>query len=546
VRAAAVVVCLLAAACSASVDGNEGTPSPSRDAVADDAAYPEWYRDAVFYQIFPRSFRDSDGDGNGDLRGVIEKLPYLADLGVRAIWLNPTFPSPWYDSGYDVADYEDVDPRLGTMDDMDALLAAAHAVGIRVLLDGVFNHTSHEHAWFRESRSGRDGPKRDWYIWRDVPDLWCFAGGAFGDGPWTYDDLTGQYFYHRFRPQQPELNFGNADVREAILDVARFWFGRGVDGFRLDVAGQYYDDPEVCEHHPRTHAFLKELRRVAREYGDRVFVAEAGGRPDEQLAYFGDGGDEMQMAFHFDLPKMLYAGILLRLPGLLEFLERPGRLDPPEPAAMATFLNNHDFFRGYDILLRDEGMNRLAATALLTLPGVPFVYYGTEIGMANGLEWPTDYRDAARTPMQWDATEQAGFTSGRPWIALASNHATHNVAVEKTDSDSLLNHTRRLIAVRNRTRVLRRGAYVPASATPRAIHVFFRTLAAEEPILVVLNFGKAPAGAAIDLAGSPWDGQSGAVRDLYADAEAPPLAAGAVSYSVTVEGWGGVILRLRP
>ncbi|HJW82734.1 MAG TPA: alpha-amylase family glycosyl hydrolase, partial [Anaerolineae bacterium] len=360
-----------------------------------------WWRDGVIYQIYPRSFADSNGDGIGDLGGITSRLDYLRDLGVDAVWLSPVYPSPMKDFGYDVSDYTDIDPVFGTLADFDDLLREAHTRGIRIIMDMVMNHTSDEHPWFVESRSSRDSPKRDWYIWRDAkpeggpPNNWT---SVFGGGAWEFDAGAGQYYLHLFDPGQPDLNWRNSGVKQAMFDACRFWLDRGVDGFRLDVAHMPFKHPDLPDNPPKfglrdydrqrhfyhqnlpeTHAMWKGFRRLLDEYPQRMAVGEV--ELDGAEAYYGNGGDELHLAFNFGL---------LRLPWNARAIQRviadwEARL--PGGAWPCWVLSNHDVKRhisrwGSGALA--EARAKLAAAMLLTLRGTPFMYYGEEIGLREG------------------------------------------------------------------------------------------------------------------------------------------------------------------
>lgn len=378
-----------------------------------------WWQDAIFYQIYPRSFADSNGDGIGDIQGIIDKLDYLKGLGVGAIWLSPHYPSPLFDCGYDVADYVDVAPEYGTLDDFRRFLNQAHARNIRVVLDLVLNHTSHEHEWFKESRASLDNPKRDWYIWRDgvgdqPPNNWQ---STFGGSAWTLDPATGQYYYHYFLKEQPDLNWRNPEVKQAMFDAARFWLEMGVDGFRLDAIGTIYEDPELTPHQspftsvdflrygwsfggdmpegmtqdswgelfglqtelPEVHDLMKEFRQVVNEYSDRVLIGET-----SDPRFLGDGTDELHTLFNFNLmrEKPLTADHVRANLALLEETF-------PANYWVCNTLNNHDGSRAFTRYTDGAGQPnspaqmKLATLTMLTLPGTPVLYNGEEIGMTN-------------------------------------------------------------------------------------------------------------------------------------------------------------------
>jgi alpha-glucosidase len=485
-----------------------------------------WWRDGVIYQIYPRSFADSNGDGIGDLRGVLSHLDHLRDLGIDAIWFSPICRSPMKDFGYDVSDYRDIDPVFGTLADFDALLREAHARGIRIVMDMVMNHSSDEHPWFVESRSSQDNPKRDWYIWRPPSALPPRAGGAgggrpnnwasaFGGSAWTFDEKTGQYYLHLFLPGQPDLNWRNPEVKQAIFDACRFWLDRGVDGFRLDVAHFLVKHPDLPDNPPRlglrgwdrqqhfyhtnlpeTHAIWKEFRKLLDQYPERMAVGEVG--LDGAEGYYGNGNDELHLAFNFSLlglpwnPRAIQRAIV----------EWESRL--PAGAQPCWVLSNHDNPRhisrwGSGPL--GDARAKVAAALLLTLRGTPFMYYGEEIGMRQvriprdeivdppGKRYWPPYggRDGCRTPMQWDASPTAGFGSGKPWLRLDRDVDRINVQSEWADPDSLLNYYRRLLALRRAKPALRRGSYRALIERPVDAMAYVREHEGQT-IAVCLNF----------------------------------------------------------
>jgi alpha-glucosidase len=410
-----------------------------------------WWRGGVLYQIYPRSFADSNGDGVGDLEGIRARLDHLEWLGVDALWLNPTFPSPNKDWGYDVSDYVSVHPELGTLDDLDALVTDANARGIRVLLDLVPAHTSDRHEWFVDSRSSRESARRDWYIWRDE------ASGqesVFGGKAWTFDDGTGQYYHHLFLPQQPDLNWLNEQVREAFDDIFRFWFARGIEGFRIDVVHELVKDPPERANRPEIHRVLRGWRSLADAYDPpRVLLGETWVLELEELAtFYGNGTDELHLAFNFpfvfaDLDADSRAEIVARTNALL-----------PSEAWPIWALSNHDVVRFPTRLCDDDDVKVKAALLfLLALRGTAVLYYGDELGMRQGEIPPErvldmDDRDGARTPMPWGDVEW-----GDPWLPLGGN--TRNVAEQREDPGSVLSFTRRLIALRRSRDELAQGSY---------------------------------------------------------------------------------------
>ncbi|NLH51078.1 MAG: alpha-glucosidase [Myxococcales bacterium] len=492
-----------------------------------------WWKSGIIYQIYVRSFADGNGDGIGDLPGIIEHLDYLNDgtpnsLGVDAIWLTPFYQSPDRDFGYDVADYRSVHPQHGTLADFDHLLAEAHRRGIKIILDFVPNHTSDEHPWFRESRSSRDNPKRDWYIWADgknggPPNNWAAAPG----GPaWKYDPPTGQWFYHAFFDFQPDLNWRNPAVRQAVLDDIRFWLDRGVDGFRLDLINYLLEDEQLRDNHfslagwymgktqdvaqtrdlPETHEVLKEFRKLLDEYPDRMMVGEIVSFPweDSQAATYTNDR-ELHLAFNMEF----LAVARFRADSFRRVVEKfEGRC--PADGWPAYVLSNHDVPRhigrlgGYAIYgHRPYAMDRgkLCAALLLTLRGTPFLYYGEEIGMTNrwfprrlirdpmGKKvWPLyQGRDSSRTPMLWKGGPGAGFTTGEPWLPLDPEAELLCVQNAAKVPRSLLNFYKRLSWLRKQKPALQHGSF-EALGLPDP-HVFaFRRRAGKQAITVLLNF----------------------------------------------------------
>jgi alpha-glucosidase len=480
-----------------------------------------WWRDGLIYQIYPRSFADSNGDGVGDLPGITSKLDYLQWLGVDAIWLSPIYPSPMADFGYDVSNYHAVDPVFGSLDDFDRLVREAHARGIRVVLDMVMNHTSDQHPWFVESRSSRANAKRDWYLWRDPgngrePNNWQ---SVFGGKAWEFDACTGQYYLHLFTPEQPDLNWRNPQVKEAMFGECRFWLDRGVDGFRLDVAHMLvkaidlpdnprkfglrgYDRQEHTQHVnlPETHAIWHEFRQLLDQYPARMAVGEVEPRGAE--GYYGRGDDELHLVFNFAMLSQSWSAR-----GFHDVVNA-WEVKLPPGAWPCWVLNNHDQRRSisrYAAGRYTAACAKVAATMLLTLRGTPFIYYGEEIGMREGRipraeildppgrkYWPIyKGRDGCRTPMQWTASLNAGFTAGKPWLRVNPDFAEVNVEAERDDPNSLLTYYRTLIALRRELPALHRGTYRPRG---RPIDVFaYEREAAGQRLLIALNFFSRPA-----------------------------------------------------
>ena len=487
------------------------------------AAHEPWWKAGVIYQVYPRSFQDTDGDGVGDLVGIEERLPYLAGLGVDAIWISPIFPSPMADFGYDVADYCGVDPRFGALADFDQLLAAAHALGLKVILDLVPNHTSDEHPWFRESRSSRTDPKRDWYVWRDAkpdgspPNNWV---SDFGGSSWEWDATTGQFYLHAFLREQPDLNWRNPDVRAAMSDVMRFWFDRGVDGFRIDVLwhvikdAEFRDNPRKPDHvrrmgelfdqvqlyntgQPEAHTVAVEMRAVADAYpGDRVLIGEIYQPLDQLVTWYGTAERPEVLPFNFALINAAWDARAIH--GLIAAYESA----LPPGAWPSWVLGNHARPR---IASRGgEAQARGAAVLLLTLRGTPTLYYGDELGLADVAIPPDRARDSAelrqpgqgvgrdpvRTPMLWTAAEpNAGFTTGEPWLPLNADWRERNVAEQEADAGSLLNVYRRLLRMRRAWPCLSTGD-IELLPVQGDILAYIRRGAGGEALLVLLNLGE--------------------------------------------------------
>jgi alpha-glucosidase len=454
---------------------------------------PAWWQRGIIYEVYARSFQDSNGDGIGDLEGIRSRLDYLSWLGVDAFWITPIYPSPMKDFGYDIADYCNIDPIFGTLADFDRLIADAHARGLRLVMDFVPNHTSDRHSWFLESRSSRNNPKRDWYIWRDAkpggspPNNWL---SNFGGSAWEWDENTGQYYYHAFLKEQPDLNWRNPHVCEAMHNVLRFWLDRGVDGFRVDVLWHLMKDPELrdnppnpgyAHHQPEIEKFLQVhsadhpdilgvvagLRKVIDSYSDRVLIGEIYLPLERLVAYYGH--EEMggaHLPFNFQLLQTPWSARMIA--SVVQ--EYEGRL--PEKSWPNWVLGNHDKPR---IAARvGVPQARVAAMMLLTLRGTPTLYYGDEVGIAqvmippDRVQDPWEHRepglglgrDPERTPMPWDAVSHcAGFTTGRPWLPLPPDWETCNVENMRKEESSILSLYRRLIALRRNNKALSLGAY---------------------------------------------------------------------------------------
>jgi alpha-glucosidase len=488
-----------------------------------------WWQSGVLYQIYPRSFQDTNGDGVGDLEGILARLPHLVELGVDALWLSPIFPSPMADFGYDIENYTDIAPLFGSLADFDALLAAAHRHGLKLLLDLVPNHTSDRHRWFLNSRRSRDDPQRDWYIWRDPapgggpPNNWM---SEFGGSAWQLDERTGQYYYHAFLKQQPDLNWRNPQVRAAMADVMRFWLARGVDGFRVDVIWHLIKDelfrdnppnpgfvgpgrppherlvPLYTTDRPEIHDVVAELRRVVDEFDDRVLIGEIYLPVERLVRYYGADLRGAHLPFNFQLVQAPWDAA--HIARLIEEYEQA----LPEGAWPNWVLGNHDQHRIASRVGRSQA--RVAAMLLLTLRGTPTLYYGDEIGMQD-VEIPPQLvrdpfernvpgrglgRDPERTPMQWSAAAQAGFTRGKPggepWLPVAPDYRDVNVETQRADARSMLTLYRRLIALRRSEPALETGSFEPVSAPKEVLAYVRRSRQGNRVFLIALNFGAAP------------------------------------------------------
>jgi alpha-glucosidase len=464
-----------------------------------------WWRDAVIYQIYPRSFLDTTGDGIGDLAGIAARLEYLRWLGVDAVWVSPFFRSPMADFGYDISDYCDVDPVFGSLADADRLIAGAHAAGIRLLLDWVPNHTSDRHPWFVESRASRRSPKRDWYYWRDgrdgaTPNNWR---AAFGGPAWTFDEPTRQWYLHLFLAQQPDLNWGNRQVVDAMHRVLRFWLDRDADGFRIDVVHLIGKDPALPDQpaelgpvdrvgihdDPRTHALLREIRRLVDSYpGDRVIVGEVNLHDTAAIRTYYGAGDELHMAFNF-LP-LATPWTAAGWRGVIEVVER----DLGREAWPTWVLSNHDSSRHRTRLGGSEAVSRAAAVLLLTLRGTPFLFQGEELGLEDAVV-PRDRRvdpagrDGCRAPIPWTGAPAHGWATAETWLPWPPHAESRNAEDERADPGSILHLYRRLLAVRRASPALRRGDITLLDA-PDAVLAYRRSTHGDERTVLV-NFGDA-------------------------------------------------------
>jgi alpha-glucosidase len=498
-----------------------------------DAEGHQWWQDAVFYEIYPRSFADSNNDGVGDLKGVTSKLDYLKNLGVDAIWITPCFPSPQVDFGYDVSDYENIDPMYGTLADFDELASEARKRNIHVILDFVVNHTSDRHKWFIDSKSSRTSAHRDWYIWRDgkgpgePPNNWV---STFGGSAWKFDPSTNQFYYHFFYPEQPDLNWRNPAVQDAMFDVTRWWYQRGVAGFRLDAVDTLFEDPNLHDNpilHPGKNAFgdpieesrnntklpevhdvLRGLRSIADEH-NAVLIGETWTADIAELnRYYGQGNRELQLPMDF-----LFTTVNRLSPA--EFRKQIAAVNGA--SGWPTFvISNHDIVRSYDRYgdgEHNDPIAKLMAALYLTLRGTPIMYYGEEIGMKTTLParkedvkdpigrtgWPKEKgRDGERTPMQWNSSENAGFSKGTPWLPVPPTFKRHNVADESKDPNSILEFYKQVLKLRHTNRALLDGAYTAINENDINVLSYLR-IYKDEGVVVALNMSSAPRKVTLEL-----------------------------------------------
>ncbi|MGA9510755.1 MAG: alpha-glucosidase [Candidatus Sulfotelmatobacter sp.] len=492
-----------------------------------------WWQHAVFYEIYPRSFADSNNDGVGDLNGIAAKLDYLKDLGVDAIWISPCFPSPQVDFGYDVSDYENIDPMYGTLADFDNLAREAKKRNIHIILDFVVNHTSDQHKWFLDSKSSRTSAHRDWYIWRDgkgpgePPNNWV---SNFGGSAWQFDPTTNQYYYHYFYPQQPDLNWRNPAVKDAMFDVTRFWYKRGVSGFRLDAVDTLFEDPNLKDNPikkpgknafgdpfeenkyntklPEVHDILRGLRQIADQH-DAVLIGETWTANVAELnQYYGKGNNELQLPMDF-----LFTMVNKLSPA--EFRKQIAGINAA--SGWPTFvISNHDIVRSYDRYgdgKHNDEIAKLMAGLYLTLRGTPILYYGEEIGMKTtpptrredvkdpiGIKgWPKEKgRDGERTPMQWNDSENAGFTKDTPWLPLPPTYKTHNVADELKDPNSVLEFYKSVLKLRHSNQALLNGSYKAINESDPNVLSYLR-IYKDQGVVVALNMSGSAQKMSLDL-----------------------------------------------
>jgi len=511
----------------------------SAETRAVDAEGHEWWQHAVFYEVYPRSFADSDNNGIGDLKGITSKLDYLKDLGVSAIWITPCFPSPQVDFGYDVSDYTDIDPMYGTLADFDAMTSAGKQRGIRIILDLVVNHSSDQHKWFLDSKSSRTSAHRDWYIWRDgkganqPPNNWI---SIFGGPAWTFDPQTGQWYYRIFYSAQPDLNWRNPAVEKEMFDVTRWWYKRGVSGFRLDAVDTIFEDPKLKDNPilpgtskygdpnmenlynsklPELHGVLQRLRAVADESG-AVLIGETWTKNiDELKLYYGGHSRELQMPM--DL--MFTTVNKLSAP---EFRRQIAAADASGGWPVYV-ISNHDIVRSYNRYgdgQHNDQIAKLMAGMYLTLRGTPIMYYGEELGMENNdprrkedvkdpvgrVGWPVDKgRDGERTPMQWNDSANAGFSTADPWLPVPASFKTHNVEAELKDPDSILQFYRHVLTLRREDPALREGEYIPLNEDQPSVVSYLRRYQ-NQAVLVVLNMSGTNQKVSFDLSKQGFSG----------------------------------------
>ncbi len=538
-----------------------------------------WYKDTIIYQIHVKSFRDSNRDGYGDLNGLVEKLDYVQELGVTTLWLLPFYPSPLRDDGYDISEYKAINPTYGTLEDFQRLLDEAHRRGLRVITELVINHTSDQHEWFQRARRAPAGsPERDWYVWSDDPTKYDGTRIIFTDtevSNWTWDPVAGQFFWHRFFSHQPDLNFDNPAVREAMIDAMHFWLDMGVDGLRLDAIPYLIErDGTNCENLPETHEVLKELRAALDErYSDRVFLAEANQWPADVRPYFGDG-DECHMAFHFPLMPRMY--MALRKESRAPIVEIMARTpDIPPDCQWAIFLRNHDeltlemvtdderdyMYKEYakDSRMRinvgirrrlapllDNGRRQieLMNALLLSMPGTPIIYYGDEIGMGDNIYLGD--RNGVRTPMQWNAYHNAGFSEADnaalyapPIVDVPYSYTGVNVEGQERTSTSLLRWMRKTIKVRQKSLAFGRGTFEVIHASNERVLIFLRRWEGDI-ILCVNNLSRFVQPVELDM--SEFNGWTPV--ELYGEQAFPRI--GELPYFVTLGPHNFFWFRLVP
>jgi alpha-glucosidase len=499
-----------------------------------DAEGHRWWQHAVFYEIYPRSFADSNNDGIGDLNGITSKMNYLHQLGVDAIWITPCYPSPQVDFGYDISDYRNIDPIYGNLNDFDHMVAEGRKHHVRIIMDFVANHTSDQHPWFLDSKSSRTAPHRDWYIWRDgkapgqPPSNW---ESLFGGSAWQFDSTTNQYYYHFFYPQQPDLNWRNPAVEKAMLDTMSWWYQRGVAGFRLDAVDTLFEDPSLHDNPilpgvnqlgdpnmvnkynqglPEDHIVLQKMRWVADESG-AVLIGETPATNITDLdRYYGPSGNELQLPMDF-----MFTNVDKLSPA--EFRRQVAAVNSA-PGWPVFVISNHDIVRSYNRYgdgVHNDAIAKLMAAFYLTLRGTPIMYYGEEIGMENNdpkhkedvkdpigrRGWPQEKgRDGERTPMQWDTAPNAGFSKRTPWLPVPPSFETHNVATEAKDPNSILNLYKRVLTLRHSNQALLEGSYIALNEDDPNVMSYLRSYKGAG-VLVALNMSAAPQKPVFNLSG---------------------------------------------
>jgi alpha-glucosidase len=541
-----------------------------------DAAPDPWWKHAVIYEIYPRSFQDSNGDGVGDINGITSRLDYLKALGIDAIWITPMYPSPGVDYGYDISDYTAIDPEYGTMADFDRMVGEANKRGIRVIMDYVINHTSDQHPWFVESRSSRTNPKRDWYIWRDgkapgePPNNWQ---SWFGHSAWTLDSKTGQYYYHYFYVQQPDLNWRNPEVEKAMFGVLEFWMKRGVAGFRIDAVSRLFEDPNLhddpylpghnaygdrniehkyTDNFPAVNDVLKRVRKVVDAYpGDPVLISEAYAPNIAELTKIYGNDDEVQLPMDFQIADVnrLSAPEFRRL---FEEVENNAAHGQPE-----YFFSNHDQPRQWDRYgdgTHNDQIAKLMAALLLMTRATPQMYYGEELGMRTTdpariedvhdpigkIGWPKEKgRDGERTPMQWEPSPHAGFTSGKkPWLPIPPSASTYNAESEKKDPNSIFNAYVRLLSLRKSEPALRDGSYETIDENNPDVFSFLRRTS-DSTVVVCLNMSSKRRKVSLNLASKNVSGRS--LRSLYSSS---PITEAIAANSIQIEPFGVLVAKI--
>jgi len=488
-----------------------------------------WYHKTTIYQIYPRSFYDSNHDGIGDLKGILSKLDYLHELGFETLWISPFFSSPQADLGYDISNYTDIAPEYGAMEDALQLIDEVHQRGMRIVFDMVMNHTSIEHGWFKESQSSRNNPKANWYIWRDKPNNWKSMTGGSG---WHYAKERGQYYWSSFLPMQPDLNYRNPEVKKAMFDIVRFWLNKGVDGFRLDIfnviykdagfrdnpfstklvpteddASGFFQESKYTMNQPESFVFAKELRNVCNEFGEKILLGEIQGNTKTIKNYMTENSDGLGLVFNFEMLNFKFSADFFHK--LISKIEK----DFPSPFMPVYVFSNHDRRRSIHRINEDVRKAKLLHLLQLTVRGVPCIYYGEEIGMTDS-KFPFDSaldpiphkfkyvprifldsigltinRDEVRTPMQWDGTRSAGFSSAqKTWLPVNENHKTVNVETETKDAESLLNTIQKLLKIRKEESTFSEGTLELLGNLPKDILGYKRKSGTDE-FVVLLNFG---------------------------------------------------------